>query len=83
MSLFHSFHSLIHCYSIVFLVFNVIFSDAVIDKLKNIFKKNQHRIVVLSTAFRIAEFHGFPLHPQGLVTFAVKTLRFCFIFTQN
>ena len=61
----------------------MIFLDAVIDKLRKIFQKNQHRIVVLSIAFKIAEFHGFPLHPQGLVMFAVKTLRFRFIFTQN
>ena len=74
MSLFHSL--LFNCFSCFQ---RVIFSDAVIDKLR----KNQHRIVVLSIAFTIAEFHGFPLHPQGLVTFAVKTLRFHFIFTQN
>ena len=60
----------------------MIFSDAVIDKLRNIFK-NQHTIVGLSITFKIAEFHGFPLHPLGLVTFAVNILRFRFIFTQN
>ena len=58
----------------------VIFSDAVSDKLKNIFQIWKHRIVVLSIVFTIAEFHGFPLHPQGLAMFAVKTLRFRFIF---
>ena len=61
----------------------MIFSDAVIKKLRNIFQKQQHRIVVISIAFKIAEFHGFPLHPVGLVTFAVNILRFRFIFTQN
>ena len=58
----------------------MIFSDAVIDKLRNIF---QITIVVLSISFKIAEFHGFPLHPLGLVTFAVKILRFLYIFTQS
>ena len=55
----------------------MIFSDAVLDQ------KKQHRIVVLSIAFKIAEFHGFPLHPLGLVMFVVNVLRFRFIFTQN
>ena len=32
-------------------------------------------IVVLSIDFKIAEFHGFSLHPLGLVTFAMKILR--------
>ena len=73
MSLFHSFHSLIQLYNCFQ---RVIFSDAVIDKLT-------HRIVVLSIAFKIVEFHGFPLHPLGLGTFAVNILRFRFIFTQN
>ena len=44
----------------------MILSDAVIDKLRSMF---QIWIVVLSIAFKIAEFHGFPLHPLGLVTF--------------
>ena len=61
----------------------MIFSDAVIKKLRNIFQKKQHRIVIISIAFKIAEFHGFALHPLGLVTFAVNILRFSYIFTQN
>ena len=81
MSLFHSFHSLLFsCFSCFQ---RVIFSATVIDKLRNIFQILKHAIVVLSIDFKIAEFHGFSLHPLGLVTFAVKILRNPFIFTLN
>ena len=71
----------IYCQSCVFLFQHVIFAEIVYNKLENILQKSEHGIVVLSIAFRTAGFHTFSLYRLGLVTFAVKILRFHSIFT--